>query len=138
MNEMSITINEITMETKIINQQEAIKLLETGKNISTYKVVFNGEKIEALQAILLGRNKIKVSEDLIYYDDDAIDFSDDPDITDEDLETGKLVWNIKTLPLDKELKDWIVREKVDVEKLLVKLMRNFYETLKDFPKKAAL
>lgn len=127
------------MELKTINQHEAIKLLEAGKDISKYKVVFNSKKVEALQAILLGKNKIAVPENLIYYDDDAIDFSDDPDITDEDLEQGKIVWSIKTsLPVDKELKDWIVKEKIDVDKLLIKLMRNFYETVKDFPKKAAL
>lgn len=127
------------MDTKTINQQEAIKLLESGEDISSYKVVFNHEKIEALQAILLGKNKIDVPDELIFYDDDAIDFDDDPDITDEDLESGKIVWSIKTsLPVDKELRDWIVKENVDVDKLLIKLMRDFYETVKDFPKKAAL
>ena len=136
---MSIIVNKKIMETKGINQREAIEMLEAGKDISEYKVVFNQEKIEALHVILLGKNKIKVPEELIYYDDEAIDFSDDPDITDNDFETGKIVWNIRTsLPVDKELKDWIVREKVDVDKLLIKLMRNFYETVKDFPKKAAL
>ncbi len=127
------------METKILNQQEAINLIELGDDISKYRVVFNQEKIEALHAILLGKNKIEVPEELIYYDDNAIDFSDDPDITDEDLESGKIVWNIKTsLSVDKELKDWIEREDVDIDKLLIKLMRNFYETVKDFPKKVAL
>ena len=127
------------METKIINQHEAIKLLKINKDISMYKIVFNNEKIEALDAIIFGKNKIKVPEELIYYDDDKIDFSDDPDITDEDFETGKLVWNVKTyLPLDKELKDWITKEKIDINKLAVKLVRNFYETVKDFPQKAAL
>jgi hypothetical protein len=126
------------MKDKIINQHEAIKLIEAGEDISAYKVVFNEEKIEALQAILLGKNKIEVPSELIYYDDDSIDFSDDPDITAEDFESGKLVWNIKTsLPIDKEMKDWINKEKIDVDKLLAKLMRNFYETVKDFPKKAA-
>lgn len=126
------------MENKIINQHEAIKLIEAGKDISAYKVVFNEEKVEALQAILLGKNKIEVPSELIYYDDSTIDFSDDPDITTEDLETGKLVWNIKTsLPVDKEMKDWINKEKIDVDKLLARLMRNFYETIKEFPKKAA-
>ena len=127
------------MENKIINQLKAIKLLEAGADISAYKVVFNEEKVEALQAILLGKNNINVPSELIYYDDDTIDFSDDADITAEDFETGKLVWNIKTsLPVDKEIKDWITKEKIDVDKLLIKLMRNFYETVKDFPKKAAL
>ncbi|MDO9040421.1 MAG: hypothetical protein Q7U65_03510 [Bacteroidota bacterium] len=76
------------MENKIINQHDAIKLIETGEDISAYQVVFNQEKIEALQAILLGRNKIEVPSELIFYDDAVTDFSDDPDITDKDFETG--------------------------------------------------
>jgi hypothetical protein len=35
-------------------------------------------------------------------------------------------------------KDWITKEKIDVDKLLLKLMRDFHETEKDFPRKAAL
>ena len=35
------------------------------------------------------------------------------------------------------MKDWIIKEKVDVNKLVIKLIRNFYETVKDFPKKVA-
>ncbi|MFA6402583.1 MAG: hypothetical protein WCX31_13330, partial [Salinivirgaceae bacterium] len=58
--------------------------------------------------------------------------------TPADFETGKLVWNIKTsVPVDKEMKDWITKEKIDIDKLLAKLMRNFYDTLKDVPKKVA-
>ncbi len=84
------------MENKIINQRKAIKFLEAGADISAYKVVFNEEKVEAMRAILLGKNKINVPTELMHYDDEAIDFSDDADITTEDFETGKLVWNIKT------------------------------------------
>lgn len=126
------------MKIKVIHQQEAIGILEAGKDISAYKLIFDENKVEALHAILLGKNKIKVPEELIYYNDDDINFSDDDDITDEDLETGKIVWNIKTsLPVDKELKDWITKEKIDVNSLVIRLMRNFYETVKEFPKKAA-
>jgi len=126
------------MGNKIINQHDAIKLIEAGEDISAYQVVFNQEKIEALQAILLGRNKIDFPSELIFYDDNTIDYTDDPDITDKDFETGELIWNIKTsLPIDKDIKDWITKEKIDVDKLLSKLIRNFYETVKDFPKKAA-
>lgn len=78
------------MENKIINQIVAIKLIEAGADISEYKVVFNEEKVEALQAILLGKNKIDVPSELIYYNDEATDFSDDADITTEDFEKGKL------------------------------------------------
>jgi len=126
------------MESKIINQYDAIKLIEAGEDISTCQVVFNQGKIEALQAILLRRNKIDVPSELIFYDDYATDFTEDPDITDKDFESGELIWNIKTsLPIDKDIKDWITTEKIDVDKLLSKLMRNFYDTVKDFPKKAA-
>ncbi len=124
---------------KIINQQKAIEILEKGEDISGFNIEFNQDKIEAIQAILLGKNQITVPEELIYYNDDTIDFTDDPNITDEDFKTGKLVWNIRpSLPIGKEMNDWLSKEKIDVEKLLVKLMRNFYETVKDFPKKAAL
>jgi hypothetical protein len=126
------------MDYKKLSQGEAIKMLEANEDISAYKVVFNEEKVEALKAILLGKNKINVPEELIYYNDDVIDFSEDPDLTQEDLESGKLIWNIKaSLLVDKEMKDWIVKEKIDVDKLLIKLMRNFYDTVKDFPTKAA-
>ena len=127
------------MENKTINQQQAIKLIEEGIEISDYNVVFNDEKVEALEAILLGKNKIEVPSDLIYYNDATVDFSEDADLSTKDFETGKIIWNINTsLPVDKEIKDWITKEKIDVDMLLLKLMRNFYDTVKDFPKKAAI
>ena len=55
-----------------------------------------------MQAIILGRNKIDVPSELIFYDDDATDFTDDPGISVKDFETGELIWNIKTsLPIEK-------------------------------------
>ncbi len=79
------------MDYQIITQKEAIKLLKSGTNISDYKVVFNEDKVEALDAILLGKNKISVPEELIFYDDTSTDFSDDADITDEDIEAGRIL-----------------------------------------------
>ena len=100
------------MEYKIIDQHEAIKLLEAGEDISVYKVLFNEEKVEALKAIILGKNKIEVPSDLIFYDDDTIDFSDYPGITSNDFEKGKLVWEIKTsLPVDNELRFGLLKNK---------------------------
>jgi hypothetical protein len=122
-----------------INQIEAVKLLKEGKDISNYSIEFDDQKIEAIQAIELGKNNIIVPEHLIYYDDTTIDFSDDPDITKEDIESGKISWMVNTsLPLDKEIKEWIKKEKIDVDKLLTQLVTNFYETVKHIPKNAAL
>jgi hypothetical protein len=127
------------MEKIKINQKEALKLLSEGKKISNYSIEFNDEKIEALQAIELGKNNIIVPEHLIFYDDSTIDFSDDPDITDEDIETEKISWMLNTsLPLDNEIKQWIKQEKIDINKLLSQLVKNFYETVKHIHKNAAL
>jgi hypothetical protein len=42
------------------------------------------------------------------------------------------------LPLDIEIKQWIKQEKIDVNKLLTQLIKNFYETSKNINKRAAL
>ena len=127
------------MEKIKINQIEALKLLKEGTDISDYSIEFNDEKIEAVQAIELGKNNINVPEHLIYYDDTTIDFSDDPDITKEDIETGEISWMVNTsLPLDKEIKQWIKQEKIDVDKLLTQLVTNFYETVKHIHKSATM
>ncbi len=127
------------MEKIRINQTEALKLLKEDVDISDYSIEFNDEKIEAIQAIELGKNNINVPEHLVYYDDTTIDFSDDPDITKEDIETGEISWMVNTsLPLDNEIKQWIKQEKIDVDKLLTQLVTNFYETVKHIPKSAAM
>ncbi len=127
------------METNKKYWKDVLEMIKQNVEIKDIQIDFNNEKIEFKDVALLNRNGISVPEDLIYYNDDKIDFSDDPDITEEDFTTGKLIWNVQTsLPLDKELKDWITKEQIDINKLVIKLMRNFYETVKDFPKKAAL
>ena len=80
---------------KTLNQHQALHLLKEGDSIEGYEVKFNNEKVEALDAVLLGKNNVQVPEELIYYDEQAIDFSDDPDITDNDLEQGKISWQVK-------------------------------------------
>ena len=122
-----------------INQREAIQLLKEGKNIEEYTVTFNDEKIEALNVMLLRKNNVEVPEDLIYYDDDSIDYSDDPDITDEDFETGRLDWNLTiNLPLDEEIKEWIKKENIDINRLAYRLIKDFYETMKNVKNNEAI
>ena len=74
-------------------------------NLEKHGVDFNNEKIGFKHVSLLNRHGIIVPEEFIYYTDDDIDFSDDPDITEEDFSTGKLIWNVKTsLLLTRNLK----------------------------------
>ncbi|MEZ5041942.1 MAG: hypothetical protein R2828_18745 [Saprospiraceae bacterium] len=123
------------MEPESINQKAAIELLKQGKNISSYKISFDKTKIEALDVILLGKNGIVVPEALIYYNDDQIDFEDDPDITEDDLKAGKLIRVINAdIPIDEEISDWIKEEKINVNNLLSNLIKSFYQNMKSIPK----
>ena len=127
------------METKIINQHLAIELIKEGNFSSMYQIFFDGSSIDAIDAMLLGKNGIDVPDDLIEYDDENIDYSDIPAITDEDIASGKIKWIRKAeIPIRKEIDDWIKNEKIDINKLLSDLMENFYQTMKNIQSKAAL
>jgi len=83
--------------------------------------------------------KIQVPEHLGFYDDENIDFSDDPDISDEDLKTGKVAWSVKAnFMLDPEIKQWLEKESIEINTLIPKLIRNFYETVQRIQQNAAL
>ncbi len=103
------------------------------------EVDFNDEKIGFSQAALLNQHNFRVPEKLIEYADDDIDFSDDPDITDEDFRSGKLSWSVRAnFNLEPEIALWIKKEKIELNTLIPQLMKNFYETLKQLKKNAAL
>ena len=59
------------------------------------EVDFKDERISFSHAALLNRHNFRVPEKFIEYDDDDIDFSDDPEITDEDFMNGKLSWTVR-------------------------------------------
>ncbi len=119
------------MKKKIINQREAIKKLKCFEDINLYQIEINEEKIEALDAILLGKNNIDFPEELIFYDDEDIDYSDIPEITEEEFipEKIKFLMDAKIL-LSKEIKLWIDNENIDVNKLASELIHDFYKKIK--------
>jgi len=134
-----MNIIQTNMESKTINQKEAIDKIQSGEDVSVYNIVFNQEKVEALEAILLGRNKIIVPENLIYYNDQDIDYSDDAALTDDDLESGKIQWTIRPeIHLEKEITDWIKQENIKLDELVPHLLKSFYQSVKFAQKNAAL
>ncbi len=127
------------MKTYIITAKEAINLMQENKFNSDFKIEFGDNKINAFDAVLLGKNGIDVPEDLIEYDDNKIDYSDIPPITDEDIESGRIKWIYRAeVPIRKEVEDWIKKEKIDINILLANLVENFYKTIKNIHKNAAL
>jgi len=127
------------METNIITVDKAVALIKNNKFTGRVKVDFKNQKVDALDAILLGKNGIEVPEEIIEYDDDKIDFSDIPEISEKDILDGKIKWTVNAdIPLDKEVTDWLLKENININEFAAKLIRNFYENIKSLPKNAAL
>jgi hypothetical protein len=127
------------MDTNIINQAKAIELIKNGFFNSEYQIVFDNTTIDALDVILLGKNGVDVPENLINYNDSNLDYSDIPPITDEDIETGKIKWIINAeIPLESEISNWIKIQNIDINQLTTQLIKNFYQTMINIQKNAAL
>jgi hypothetical protein len=125
------------MEAKKIQWKQAIELLNSNKTINQDEIEFN-EIIHIHDVIIFNKNGINVPEHLINYDDENIDCSDIQEITLDDIKTGKL---IKVLPaqikLDTETENWIKKSNINYNELLSNLLKNFYQSIKTLPNKAA-
>lgn len=127
------------MDKNKIYWKEAIKSLKKGAVISQQEVDFNDEQIPVRKVGFFNKNQIRVPEQLIFYDDDNIDCSDIPEITDDDINSGKIQWiKIDEFPLDSELRSWIVKQDIKLNELIPQLLQNFYQSLKSIQKNAAL
>jgi len=119
--------------------KDLIEKLKNNENLKNVEVDYNNEQIDFKEVALLNRFGFRVPESLVYYNDNEIDFSDDPDITQEDLETGAISWSVKAnFMLEPEIKQWIKKEKIELNTLIPQLMKSFYETVKHVQKNAAL
>ena len=112
------------METnKKVYWKEIFKLLEEGITPNIKEVDFNNEIISFKNAALFNRFGFLVPENLIEYNDDEIDFSDDPDMTEEEiatLTTSQKSSKITTsLSLGKDIKNWIKEENIDIDKFII-------------------
>ncbi|MDX2133557.1 MAG: hypothetical protein SFV52_02160 [Saprospiraceae bacterium] len=80
---------------------------------------------------MLRKNGVALPDDLVFYDDDSIDFEDDADITTEDFENEKLVRVLRAeVAIDKEIADWVSQSNINVNQLLTNLMKDFYKNAK--------
>ncbi len=126
------------MEAKVY-WKDAIKILKEGKIISQENIDFNNEQIPVREVTFLNKNSIRVPEKLIFYDDDNIDCSDIPEITDEDISAGKIQWiTINEFPIDNEIRNWLSNQNIKLNELLPYLLKNFYQSVKFAQKNTAL
>jgi hypothetical protein len=119
------------MNSQAINQKKAVELLKKGESIADFEVKFNDEKVEALDALMLRKHGVPLPNVLVYYNDEDIDFSDDPDITDEDFPKEQWVSVLRAeVIVDKEIADWVRKNHIDMNGLLSTLVRDFYHNKK--------
>ncbi len=117
----------------------AIEMLKNGKSVLQSEINFNNEQIHVKDVRFLNKNSIRVPESQIFYDDDNIDCSDIPEITEKDIETGKIQWiDLSEFPIDDEIRNWITKQNIKLNELLPYLLKNFYKTIKLTKKNAAL
>jgi len=75
---------------------------------------------------------------LIEYSDESIDFSDDTDVTEQEIKINKILWSIRAnFLVEPEIKQWISKERIEINTLIPHLMKNFYETMKHIHKTPA-
>ncbi|MCK5536917.1 MAG: hypothetical protein KAI79_08825 [Bacteroidales bacterium] len=119
--------------------KKAIEQLKEGKKILQEEIDFKNEQIPVREVTFLNKNSIRVPENLVFYDDDNIDCSDIPEITAEDLSSGKIQWiTVKEFPIDDEIRSWITAQNIKLNELLPYLLNNFYQSVKFSQKNATL
>jgi hypothetical protein len=122
-----------------IDWKELVILLKNGQVTEQYDVVYTEQKIDFKDAALLNRYGYRVPENLVSYNDDEIDFSDDADLTEDEIVKIETSFDLaENLAVEQEIKDWLKREKIDINMLAAQLIRNFYETMKNIQNNAAL
>jgi len=130
--------NNLKMKNKIY-WKEFVEKLSKGLDLKDFEIDFKNEKIDFKTVALLNRNGIKVPKELVQYADKDIDFSNDPELTDKEIENINMSFKlVETLPVKPEIKEWLKNERIDVNSLAAQLIRNFYYTVKNIQKNTAI
>ena len=124
------------MSRNVITVKEALALIKDNKYNDSYSIDFSTEGINVIDAVELGTAGIDVPEELIVYDDDNLDFSDIPELSDEELKRLKRE-TPAVLSLNREFSDWAEKEKINIGELAAELLHDFYNKVKKLRNKAA-
>ncbi len=122
-----------------IHWKTAIEKLKKGETILPEEIDFNNEKIEIHDVTILNKYSVRVPENLIFYNDENIDCSDIPEITENDIKAGTIQWiKIEEFAIDNEIWNWLLKQNININDLLPYLLKNFYQTIKFTQKNVAL
>ena len=115
-----------------ITVAEALKKIKAEEPLEDYQVDFTNRKVEALEAMQLAKGGVVVPEGSIYYDDDATaeDEAFDGDwvaVQTDGLAEGEAILDVR-LRLDPVIKVWLENQSIPANKLIERLLKNFYAT----------
>ncbi len=127
------------MEPTKIYWKNAIDLINSNSKVLQEQINYNNEKIPIKYVITFNKNGFRVPQEQIEYDDDNIDYSDIPPITDDDIKSGKLerIYTAE-IPVKEELAQWLKQKNINFNELIIDLVNGFYQTMKHIQKNAAL
>lgn len=127
------------MELNKIYWKDAIDLIKNKQAIQQEQINFNNEMIPIGYVIIFNENGYRVPQESIEYDDDNLDYSDIPAITEEDIKSGKLerVYTAE-IPVKEEMVLWLKQSNINFNDLIIDLVNGFYQTMKHIQKNAAL
>jgi len=115
-----------------ISVGEALKKIDKGLSLSEYAIDFEHVKVEALDVMKLAKNGVQVPEEVIYYDDEAIQHDEAFDgewqhINYDPVAQVSEATEVK-ITLKKEVKNWVESQNIQLEQLIENLLDNFYQT----------
>jgi len=127
------------MEKNKIYWKEAIEMITNKLSIQQEQIDFKNERIPIKNVIFLNENGLRVPKDLVEYDDNNLDYTDNPAISEEDIISGKIERIYTTeIPVKEEVAQWLTKSNIKLDDLVVQLINNFYQTMKHIQKNAAL
>lgn len=119
-----------------LSVSEALRKIQAGESLNGCSIDFDRIKIEALDVMKLAKAGILVPEEAIYYDDADI-------VPDEDFEGDWVRIEKATSPktevqitLPEDIRQWVEKNQVPLDKLIEKLLDGFYQAQKTTSYKA--
>jgi len=115
--------------TSKIHWKTALDLIKTGNRIDIENIDFGDEKIHWKIVKEFNEYGHELSESLVEYDDDSeIDFSDIPELNEENLKNGTYRYIIP-ISFEYEIANWLKSSKINYNALINEFLKSVYQSI---------
>jgi len=110
----------------MIYWKNAMEMITKNLPFQQEQIDFRNERISIKEVLIFNENGIRVPKELVEYEDDKLDYSDIPAITEEDIESGKLERVYTTeIAVKEEVAQWLTKSNIKLDDLVVQLVNNW-------------